>query len=129
MRDSHTDNTPFQKIHRPISSSIRSLTRGRFGALIPEARTYLKLIRSTCVRCFEQDGYLYDQEMGQVFTRAHYFNYPFQHVSVDPLGPVEVKLFSKSRRTTKIYPLVIRCLDTGALAGVEIVKLKEDDKS
>ena len=29
-------------------------------------------------------------------------------------------MFAKSRKTTKIYPLIIRFLDTGAVAGVMI---------
>ena len=53
-----------------------------------------------------------------MYTKVHSFNHSLQHVSVDLLGPVEVKMFAKSRKTTKVYPLIIRCLDTGAVAGV-----------
>ena len=56
--------------------------------------------------------------MGDVYTRVHCFNHPFQHVSVDPLGPIEVTMFARSHKTTKIYPLIVRCLDTGCVAGV-----------
>jgi len=31
---------------------------------------------------------------------------------------MEIKMFSESRKTSKVYPLIIRCLDTGAVAGV-----------
>ena len=51
--------------------------------LIPEARTYL--------RCLEQDRYTYKQEIGHVYTRVNSFSHPFQYISVDPLGPIEVK--------------------------------------
>ena len=47
--------------------------------------------------------------MGDVYTRVHGFNHPFQHVLVDSLDLNGVK----SNKTTKIYPSL-----SGALTQV-----------
>ena len=36
-------------------------------------------------------------------------------MSIDPLGHLEVKAFLKSRKVVKAWPLLARCLDTGAV--------------
>ena len=38
----------------------------------------------------------------------------FQRVLIDPLGHIELRAFSKSRKVVKTWPLQTRCLDTGA---------------
>ena len=79
IRDSHTGDTPFHKLYKTINSCIRMLTKGRFGVLFPGAKTYLRLIKNNCVRCTEQDGFTYEQELGDVCTRMNNtFNHPFQ---------------------------------------------------
>ena len=68
IRGSHTGSSLFQKVHKPIHFSIRSLTRGKFRDLIPEARTFLKLIRSTCTRGFVE--FPVEAQISSVFILA-----------------------------------------------------------
>ena len=37
---------------------------------------------------------------------------------MDPLGLIEVRMFARSRKTTKIFFLIVRCIDTGCISGV-----------
>ena len=45
--------------------------------------------------------------------KVNQFQHPFQNVSIDPLGHLEVRAFSKSPKIVKVWPLLARRLDTG----------------
>ena len=68
---------------------------------------------STCVRCCEQAEYSYDQALGNIYVKLNTFQHPFENISLDPLGHIEVKAFNSARKVVKLYPLLIRCIDTG----------------
>ena len=36
VRDSHVENTFFDKVHMPVRVSLRDLTRGKYSVLFPE---------------------------------------------------------------------------------------------
>ena len=65
-RDSHTEDTLFERVHKPIRASLQDLTIGKYGVLSPEDRSYMKLIHNTCPRCLEQDEFAYEAEFGNV---------------------------------------------------------------
>ena len=50
-----------------------------------------------------------------MYVKVNQFQHPFQNVSIDPLGRLKVKAFSKSRKVVKASPLLALCLDTGAV--------------
>ena len=63
----------------------------------------------------EQSEWCYEQELGKIYVKLDEFDHPFQNISVDPLGHMEVKAFSKSRKIMKVWLLLIRCVDTGTV--------------
>ena len=50
-----------------------------------------------------------------MYVKLNTFNHPFESTSLDPLGHMEVKAFNNSRKVVKLYPLLIRCINTGAV--------------
>ena len=114
-RDNHVEKSLLQDIHLPVRTTVRNLARGKFGILFLDARKCLNQIVSTCVRCCEQAQYSYDQALGNIYVKLNTFNHPFESISLDPLGHMEVKAFNNSRKVVKLYPLLIRCIDTGAV--------------
>ena len=63
----------------------------------------------------EQNEWCYQQELEKVYVKLDQFEHPFQNVSIDPLGYLEGRAFSKSRKIVKLWPLLGRCLDKGAV--------------
>ena len=114
-RDCHVEESLLQKIHLPVRASIRNLSKGKFGILFPEARNCLHQIASTCVRCCEQAEYSYDQTLGNIYVKLNTFHHPFENISLDPLGHIEVKAFNNARKVVKLWPLLVRCIDTGGV--------------
>ena len=60
--------------------------------------------------CFLKGGatlvineWAYNQELGKVYVKVDQFQYPYQRVSVDPLGHIEVKAFTTSRKAVKTW--------------------------
>ena len=108
--DRHVQDSFLDKVHLSIRTSLRNLSRGRFGILYPEARAYLHQIVNSCPKCLEQSEWCYQQQLdNNSFERA------FQNISLDPLGHLEVKAFSNSRKLVKVWLLLIRYMDTGAV--------------
>ena len=75
-RDSHVEDSLLQKIHLPFRTSLRNLSRGKFGILFLDARSCLNQIVSTCVRCCEQAEYSYDQALGNIYVKLNTFKHP-----------------------------------------------------
>ena len=53
-------------------------------------------------RCLEQSEWGYKQELGKIYVKLDEFDLPFQNISIDPLGHIDVKAFSKSRKIVAI---------------------------
>ena len=83
-RDSYVEDSLLQKIHLPVRTSLRNLSRGKFGILFLDARNCLNQIVSTCVRCCEQAEYSYDQAFGNIYVKLNTFQHPFENISLDP---------------------------------------------
>ena len=50
-RDQHMQNSFLDKIHLSIRTTLRNLSKGKYGILYPEARAYLHQIVNTCPKC------------------------------------------------------------------------------
>ena len=84
--DNHVQDTFLDKVHLSVRTSRRNITRGLFGVLFPEGRSYLRLIFNTCPRCLEQNEWAYKQELRKVYVKVDQFQQPFQQLSIDPLA-------------------------------------------
>ena len=109
VRDNHRETNFFDEIHLSVRVSLRNLKRGRLGVLFPEGQSYLHLTSNSCPTCLEQNEWAYQQELGKVYVKVNQIQHPFQSLSIDPLGHIKVRAFSKSRK------VVNTCLDTGTV--------------
>ena len=64
------------------------------------------------MRWSEQAEYSYDQQLGNIYVKLNTFQHPFENISLDPLGHIEVKAFNNARKVVKLRPLLVRCVDT-----------------
>ena len=67
------------------------------------------------MRCCEQAEYSYDQALGNIYVKLNTFQHPFENILLDPLGQIEVKAFNNARKVVKLWPLLVRCVDTGGV--------------
>ena len=70
---------------------------------------------NSCSKCLEQSEWYYQQQLGNIYDKMDGFEHAFQNISLDPLGYMEVKAFNKSRKIVEVWPLLIGCVDTGAI--------------
>ena len=52
------------------------------------------------------------------------FQHPFENISLDQLGNLEVKAFNNSRKVVKLLPMLIRCVDTGGVTCLMIESMQ-----
>ena len=114
-RNNHVQESFLEKVHIPITTSLRNLSKGKFEVLYPDARNYLHQIADTCTRCCEQSEWSYQQQLGKIYVKMDTFQHAFENISLDPLGNLEVKAFNNSRKVVKLWPLLIRCFDNGGV--------------
>ena len=69
----------------------------------------------TCATCNSYRDWSYSTDLGSKYTRIKNQVGPFKEVSIDPLGPVLVKVFPGSRKHVKCYPLIVKCLNSPAV--------------
>ena len=63
--------------------------------------------------------------MGNKYTKLDVHAKPFRDISIDILGEMKVKPHATSRGTVKNYPLLIKCMNNGAIT----VQLMEESKT
>ena len=56
--------------------------------------------------------------MNDKYTRTTINATPFSDVSIDMLGSIEAKTFPGSRKTYKMYPLIVKCIETASIWAV-----------
>ena len=105
----------FHPIHQTINSALAAITNRAFGVYIPGAINFLKMLNFTCSTCNAYRTWTYEAEMGNKYTKMHTSIGPFKEISMDPLGPCTVKSFPGSRKRIKIWPLMIKCINSGAI--------------
>ena len=111
----------FLPIHRTINGSLAELERGPYGVLIPGAKGYLQEISIHCGGCNQQRTIYYTPQLGTAYTMLG-GKKVFEHVSLDPLGPLLVKPWVGSRQVIKKYPIIIKDVNFGGV----FITLAED---
>ena len=52
------------------------------------------------------------------------FQHPFENISLNPHGNLEVRAFNNSSKVVKLWPLLIRCVDTGSVSCLMIESMQ-----
>ena len=68
-----------------------------------------------CKRCNETRSWTYTTKLQDKYTKNTINAVPFKKISVDMLGSIDAKTYPESRNTYKVYPLLVKCIETGAL--------------
>ena len=117
--------------HQGVEATIAALQTGEKGVFIPQARKHVGDYILLCKKCNETRSWTYTTKLQDKYTKNIINAVPFKKISVDMLGPIDAKMHPVSRNTYKVYPLLIKCIETGALwAGLiegagtsEVVKM------
>ena len=65
-KDQHVHNSFLDKIYLSIRTSLRNLSKGKYGILYPETKAYLHQIVNTCPKCLQQSEWWYQQQSGKI---------------------------------------------------------------
>ena len=104
-----------QEDHRQNDSDALWRTRGYGYWIIQGGKTAKKVVKS-CQLCKVLKPTLTQQQIGNLpEVKFKVPCFPFTHISLDYLGPVWVYDDVKQRVKKKAYPIVICCLNTGAI--------------
>ena len=69
----------------------------------------------TCAVCNSWKSWAYTAELKDKYTKNTLNAIAFYDISIDMLGSIEAKTFPQSRKTYKIHPLLVKCIQTGAV--------------
>ena len=115
MNQSHLNPVyRFLPVHRTINGALAQIERGPYGVLIPGAKKSLENLSLHCKGCNMQRDIYYTTELGRAYTQLG-GKKVFANISMDPLGPLSIQPWVGARKPTKKYPVVVKCLDYGAI--------------
>ena len=101
--------------HQGPEATLSALQSGEKGKFMPQARTHVGDYIVTCGLCRETRKWTYTVNQKDKYTKNTINAVPFKEVSIDMLGPIEAKTYPGSRNSYKLYPLLAKCLQTGAV--------------
>ena len=93
-----------------------TLWRSRSVAWIHRGKQLARKIERTCRKCIKDRKKTQTQRMADLPAEKFEICRPWTNVCLDLSGHIEVKAMTNVRSKMKAYPLVIACLNTGALA-------------
>ena len=106
MREAH------EEIHH---GAKETLWRSRSRAWIVRGYKLAEKVSRQCQKCILRRKELTNQRMGDLPERKLDVCPPFTNVTLDLAGPILVKAMVNSRANMKVWPLVIVCMNTGAV--------------
>ena len=116
IREAHEKATEgYGTIHQGITSTLASLQAGEKGVFIPYAKTHIAAYIMTCAVCNSWKSWTYTAELKDKYTKNTLNATAFYDISINMLGSIEAKTFPQSRKTYKIHPLLVKCIQTGAV--------------
>ena len=90
--------------------------RSRRKAWIPNGKSLAKKVVESYLKCILKQKKLLAQQMGDLPEEKFFRGKPWTNVCLDLAGPIEVRAMNNSHSKLKTWPLLITCLNTGALA-------------
>ena len=115
IRHSHLTSSPYGTAHANQKATEANSMRGKFGSYVTNAKRLVREISYNCLTCNKYREKLTKIRMGDLSVRISTCPRPFQSISVDPQGHVDCKPWVGARTTIQCYPLMIKCLESGAI--------------
>ena len=81
---------------------------GERGVFIPYAKKHIAAYLMTCAVCNSWKSWTYTAKLSDKYTKNTVNATPFSDISIDMLGSLDAKTFPGSRKTYKIYPLIVK---------------------
>ena len=91
---------------------MANVTSGDLGIVWRDYKTDVKTYTRSCGICRRFSEEECRPPLGNTLFRTIQCVQPFSHISIDPLGPLQVVTIGSW--TKKVYPLVMVCLNSGA---------------
>ena len=119
IREAHERLTEgYGTIHEGVTSTLAALQAGEKGVFIPYAKKHISAYMMGCAICNAWKSWTYTAKLNDKYTRTTINATPFADVSIDMLGSIEAKTFPGSRKTYKIFPLIVKCIETASIWAV-----------
>ena len=105
-----------KSVHNEDHSGItRTVAKSRRKFWVVKARKIAKAVKRSCYTCRLLEKVLAQQQMAPLPRARQVMSPTFQDISVDLIGPVEIRGTVNKRSRKKVWGLVITCLATRAV--------------
>ena len=118
MRETRRITEGYGTIHEGVTSTLAALQAGEKGVFIPYAKKHISAYVMCCAICNAWKSWTYTAKLNDKYTKTTINATPFSDVSIDMLGSIEAKTFPGSRKTYKMYPLFVKCIETASIWAV-----------
>ena len=117
MTNAHLNINPTnatRPLHLPPTLTFLRMIRSVFSAISVNIQKQISAYLSTCSGCLRTLDRNYKVMLGKPLQTFNYSRF-FVNISIDILGRSQVRLNEKVKKYLSISPLIIACLDTGAI--------------
>ena len=104
---------PNRTLHRPKNLTMGKVMCGKFAIFTNNLTKMVSECIGSCPPCLKMKMESYRVPLGLTYTKIDNTVTPFQEISVDPLMPIYSPAWIGSRKIVTLYPLLIKCLNTG----------------
>jgi hypothetical protein len=114
-------------LHASETLTAQKMLTGPFAIFVPRLKQLIASFILGCAPCNRQRCTVIPHPLGTRLTKVVDMAQPLTELSVDPFGPVTIRLFKSSRATRGVYILAIRCLFTGFVNLVALDSMQSSD--
>ena len=115
IRYSHLSPSSCGIAHGNQKATEANALRGIFGAYIINSSRLVRELSYNCLVCNKYREKRTKVRMGDLSVRISKYPRPFQAITIDPQGHIELKPWIGARKTILCYPLLIKCLESSAI--------------
>ena len=101
------------RFHRPLNLTVGKTMSGKFAVLTTNMNRIASEAIASCPPCLRMRMERYRVPLGLTYTRVKNRVTPFEHVSIDPLMPIQTAAWIGSRKEVTLFPLLVKCINTG----------------
>ena len=112
-------------VHFNRKTTCQDLVRSQVGVTWYKKQLHVKKYIEECGVCNKFKNTKARPKLGNSLTRINALGKPWQNVSIDPLGHVRVII--NGANSTKVYPLIVADINTGAICFEILNQLEAKD--
>ena len=115
IRNLYLSSCNYGQAHANNKDTEAQSMRGKFGVYITNAPKLIRELSYNCMVCNKYRERKTKVKMGDLSVRISNKPRPFQSISIDPQGAIDVKPWYGARTSITCYPLMIKCLQSSAI--------------